>query len=70
MDLNAYMYIYIYLCIHIDTYIYLACPGPMQGIGGWGSEFALCRPPRNQEIVSCRACVRAEPMPGGNASQT
>ena len=25
--------------------------------------------PRNREIVSCRACVRAEPMLGGNASQ-
>ena len=28
------------------------------------------RPPRNREIVSCRACVSAEPMLGGNASQT
>ena len=30
----------------------------------------LGRPPRNREIVSCRACVRADPMLGGNASQT
>ena len=29
----------------------------------------LGRPPRDREMVSCRACVRAEPMPGGNASQ-
>ena len=35
-----------------------------------GSEFAFRQaPPRNREIVSCRACVRAEPMLGGNASQ-
>ena len=35
-----------------------------------GSEFAFRQAPRNREIVSCRACVRAEPMLGGNASQT
>ena len=37
-------------------------------LGGVSSP--LGRPPRNREIVSCRACVRAEPMLGGNASQT
>ena len=36
-------------------------------LGGVSSP--LGRPPRNREIVSCRACVRAEPMLGGNASQ-
>jgi hypothetical protein len=35
-----------------------------------GSEFAFRRAPRNREIVLCHACVRAEPMLGGNASQT
>ena len=47
----------------------------MEGVGEGvdrrlgGVSSPLGRPPRNREIVSCRACVRAEPMLGGNASQ-
>ena len=33
-------------------------------LGGVSSP--LGRPPRNREIVSCRACVRAVGLPGGN----
>ena len=36
-------------------------------LGGVSSP--LGRPPRNREIVSCRACVRAKGLPGGNAAQ-
>jgi hypothetical protein len=37
-------------------------------LGGVSSP--LGRPPRNRETVSCRACVRAVAMLGGNTSQT
>ena len=31
-----------------------------------GVRSPLGRPPRSREIVSCRACVRAVGLPGGN----
>ena len=54
--INTHIYIY---TKHIYIYMYIV-------------SFKACmgRPPRNREIISCRACVRAEPMLGGNASQT
>jgi hypothetical protein len=49
-------YIYIYIFIWGDSiYIYIH-----RRLGGVSSP--LGRPPRNREIVSCRACVRADPM--------
>ena len=50
MDLIAYVYIYIYLCMHIDTYIYLAWPGPMQGICIY-----MCA----QRYVYVHVCIRS-----------
>ena len=45
--------VYIYIYIHISE------------VGG--SEFAFRQAPRNREIVSCRACMRAKGLRGADA---
>jgi hypothetical protein len=66
--LYVYAYINICACVHICIYVRMyPCIYVYRRLGGVSSP--LGRPPRNREIVSCRACVRAEPMLGGNASQ-
>ncbi len=49
---------------HIHACICILIYTTYRRLGGVSSP--LGRPPRNREIVSCRACVRAVGLPGGN----
>ena len=70
------MYVWMDVCMHVWMYVCFSRQFSHQIILGeihlrlGGVNSPLGSPPHNREIVSCRACVRAEPMPGGNASQT